>query len=92
MSLTNLYTFIQFNKAMKDIGFKNITVFEKTKEIVPSAKRFNRICRIMYPFIMVATKICIIPKIIITGCIAGIVQYEALQLELAGYGIMYGEK
>lgn len=92
MLLPNLYTFDQFEDAMKESGFKHVTVFDKTHEILPSAKRFYLICRFMYPFIILAAILRIVPNIFIAGCKAGIVQYEAVQAGVGGYGIMYGER
>lgn len=71
---------------------KVMAVFDKTHEILPSAKRFSLICRFMYPFIIIAAILHIVPNIFIAGCKAGIVQYEAVQAGVGGYGIMYGEK
>jgi hypothetical protein len=92
MLLPNLSTFEQFETAMKQAGFKNITVFEKTKEIVPSSKRLAVICRVMMPLIVLAAKMHWVPEIFIAGCKAGMVQYEAVLVGVGGYGIMYGEK
>jgi SAM-dependent methyltransferase len=92
MLLPNLYTFGQFEDAMKKTGFKHVSVVDKTHEIVPSAKRFYLICRFMYPLIVIAATFRIVPKIFIAGCNAGIIQYEAVQAGVGGYGIMYGEK
>jgi tocopherol O-methyltransferase len=92
MLLPNLSTFEQFETAMKQAGFKNITAFDKTKEIVPSSKRLAVICRVMMPLIVLAAKMHWIPEIFIAGCKAGMVQYEAVLLGVGGYGIMYGEK
>jgi tocopherol O-methyltransferase len=92
MLLPNLYTFKQFENAMGLSGFKNIKVIDKTQEILPSAKRFNRICHFLYPFIFIAANIHLIPKILIAGCKAGIVQYNGVQSGLGGYAVMYGEK
>lgn len=92
MLLPNLYTFGQFEDAMQKTGFKHVTVFDKTHEIVPSAKRFSLICRFMYPLIVLAAVFHIVPYIFIAGCKAGFVQYKAVQAGVGGYGIMYGEK
>jgi len=92
MLLPNLYTFGQFEDTMKKTGFKHVTVIDKTNEIVPSAKRFYLICRFMYPLIVIAATFRIVPKIFIAGCKAGIIQYEAVQAGVGGYGIMFGEK
>ena len=92
MLLPNLYTFDQFEDAMKKTGFKHVTVFDKTHEVLPSVKRFYLICRFMYPLIVIAAVLHIVPYIFIAGCKAGIVQYEAVQGGVGGYGIMYGEK
>jgi tocopherol O-methyltransferase len=92
MLLPNLYTFDQFEDAMKKTGFKHVTVFDKTHEILPSAKRFALISRFMYPLMIIAAILHIVPNIFIAGCRAGIVQYEVVQAGVGGYGIMYGEK
>ena len=46
----------------------------------------------MYPLIVIAAVLHIVPYIFIAGCKAGIVQYEAVQAGVGGYGIMYGER
>ena len=92
MLLPNLYTFVQFEDAMKKTGFKHVTVFDKTHEILPSAKRFYLISRFLYPLIVIAATLHIVPNIFIAGCKAGFVQFEGVQAGVGGYGIMYGEK
>ena len=92
MLLPNLYTFDQFEDAMKKTGFKHVAVFDKTHEVLPSVKRFYLICRFMYPLIVIAAVLHIVPYIFIAGCKAGVVQYEAVQAGVGGYGIVYGEK
>ncbi len=90
--LPNVYTFKQFENAMGLSGSKNIKVIDKTQEILPSAKRFNRICHVLYPFIFIAANIHLVPKVLIAGCKAGIVQYKGVQSGLGGYAVMFGEK
>ncbi len=92
MLLPNLSTFGQFEGAMKKTGFKHVTVFDKTHEILPSAKRFYLMSRFTYPLIIIAAILRIVPNFFIAGCKAGIVQYEAVQAGVVGYGMMYGEK
>src|SRR2546430_3172547 len=92
MLVPNLYTFDHFEDAMKETGFKHVTVFDKTHEVLPSVKRFYLICRFMYPLIVIAAVLHIVPYVFIAGCKAGIVQYEAVQAGVGGYGIMYGEQ
>ncbi len=46
----------------------------------------------MAPLIVIAAVLHIVPYVFIAGCRAGIVQYEAVQAGVGGYGIMYGEK
>lgn len=92
MLVPNLSSFHQFKQYMEAIGFKNIKVFDKTKEALPSSKRLHIIARLMYPFLYIATKIHLLPRILLDNCIAGIVQYEGVKINLAGYGIFYGEK
>jgi hypothetical protein len=46
----------------------------------------------MYPLIVIAAVLHIVPYIFIAGCKAGIVQSEAVKAGVGGYGIMYGEK
>ncbi len=82
----------QFETAKKTAGFNNIQVFDKTQEILPSSKRFSRICHFMYPLIVVAAKLHVVPDILIAGYNVGMVQYEAVLSGLGGYGILCGEK
>jgi tocopherol O-methyltransferase len=92
MLLPNLYSFDQFEDAMTKTGFQHVNVVDKTHEVLPSVRRFYLICRFMYPLIVMAAVLHIVPYIFIAGCKAGIVQSEAVQAGVGGYGIMYGEK
>src|SRR3989338_2260335 len=92
MLLPNLSSFSKFENKMKSVGFIKLKKFDKTKNILPSSRRMNRITKILYPFLSIAVKISLLPSLFLINCKAAIVQYEGVKRGLFGYGIFYAEK
>ena len=82
----------QFRKSMEAVGFKNIKFWDKTQEILPSSKKIYNMCLIGYPLAKITEKLKMTSKILTQNNLAGIVQYQAIKIGLAQYGVFYGEK
>lgn len=91
-ALPNIATVRDFENDMKRVGFKDVTFWNKTKEIGPSSKRMYRLCSFSYPFAVVLEKLKLTSKILTLNNRAGVVQYKGVQIGLGGYGVFYGEK
>ncbi len=92
LSLPSLDTFNQFRASLERSGFRNIQLWDKSKEILPSSRRMFKMCKFGYLFAKLTEKLRLTPKLLTKNNLAGIVQYEAMKIGLGCYGVFYGEK
>lgn len=92
LALPGLDTPKQFETEMKNVGFKKTKFYDMAKEIMPSSKRIYNMSRYGYIISLVLEKLHIVPHLMTANCKAGLVQYEAMKLEIGAYGVFYGEK
>lgn len=88
----NLETSLYFKELMEKVGFKNIVVWDKTREILPSAKRIYKMSCISYPISKITEKLGITSKILTKNNKAGIDQLYLFENRIITYQVFYGEK
>lgn len=91
-ALQNLANDIEFEEAIKDVGFKNIMKFDKVNESIPSSKKIYRLSRISYPLSWLTEKIGLTPKLLTKNNLAGITQYRIIKNGILGHKVFYAEK
>lgn len=90
--IPNLPTVVQFKQILIDLGFKNITYYDKVNEIkISSLRLFNR-SRKVRPFTYLLCKLRIWPKSVHLGVSASYYQKACLEKDLTTYGILLAEK
>ena len=92
LALPNLASIESFRQSMKEVGFSNITFWDKTEEALPSSKRLYDMCKFGYPIAKVTEKLRLTSPILTKNNLAGIAQYKALQIDLGAYGVFLGIK
>lgn len=88
----NLSTVRQFKESMKIVGFKNIQVWDKTNEIMPSALKIYKMSLWSYPLSKITQKLGLILEILTKNNKAGIDQLFLFKNRIITYQIFYGEK
>jgi cyclopropane fatty-acyl-phospholipid synthase-like methyltransferase len=83
--LPNLANTETFKKDLETAGFRNVRMWEKTQEILPSSKRIYIISRFCRPLFWALQKLRITTDIATKNSLAGIAG-------MAGYEVFYGEK
>jgi cyclopropane fatty-acyl-phospholipid synthase-like methyltransferase len=92
MVLPNLDMVDQFKKSLREVGFRNIKYWEKTREIMPSLRRLYVLSLICYPLFLLSGKLRITKDALTKSSRAGIALFKLVKLGLAGYGVFYAEK
>lgn len=92
MALPNLAHENEFKKYLEEVGFKNIRIYDKAKEVIPSAKKIYRMSIFSYPISLLLEKMHITPKILTKNNLAGIAQYRIIKNGLMGHRVFYAEK
>lgn len=92
MALPNLALESEFKKSLEEVGFKNIKIYDKANETLPSAKKLYSMCRIGYPFSWLTEKLHLTPSLITKNNLAGIAQYKIIKSGLAAHRVFYAEK
>src|SRR4030042_1573212 len=91
-AVPNLALAKDFEKMMREVGFKNIKVLDKTGEFMPSSQRILKIARFAYPISILTEKLHLTSPILTKHILAGIAQYKVFGGNLGGYFVFYGEK
>jgi len=92
MALPNLANENEFKTHLEEIGFKNIGIYDKAKEAIPSAKKIYKMSIFSYPISWILEKIHITPDILTKNNLAGIAQYKIIKNGLMGHRVFYAEK
>lgn len=92
LALPNLASEQQFKKDLESVGFKNIKIYDKTKEVWPSAKKIYRMSIFSYPISKLTEKLGLTPRLLTLNNLAGLTQYRVIKNGLAGLRVFYAEK
>lgn len=92
MALPNLAFESKFKQSLQDIGFKDIKIYDKTVETLPSARKIYKMSIFSYPIAKLIEKFHITPHLLTLNNLAGITQYRIIKSGLAGYRVFYAEK
>ncbi len=92
MALPNLALGTEFKKSLEEVGFKNIKIYDKVNETLPSAKKLYKMCLIAYPISWLTGKLHITPSLLTKNNLAGIAQYKIIKSGLAAHSVFYAEK
>lgn len=92
MALSNLALETEFRKYLEDVGFKNIKVYDKVKETLPSAKKIYRMSIFSYPISWISEKLRLTPSLLTKNNLAGIAQYQIIKNGIMGHRVFYAEK
>jgi cyclopropane fatty-acyl-phospholipid synthase-like methyltransferase len=92
LALPNLASEQQFKKDLENVGFKNIKVYDKTKEVWRSTKKIYRMSIFSYPLSKLTEKLGFTPHLLTLNNLAGITQYRVIKNGLAGLRVFYAEK
>lgn len=92
MALPNLALESQFKQALEKIGFKNIQIYDKVREVLPSAKKIYRMSIFSYPISKITAKLGLTPHLLTLNNLAGIAQYQVIKSGLAGHKVFSAKK
>ena len=83
MALPNLASEHRFKELLEEIGFKNIRIYDKTQEALPSAKKIYRMSILSYPMAKITELFHLTPHLLTLNNLAGITQYKVIKKGLA---------
>jgi cyclopropane fatty-acyl-phospholipid synthase-like methyltransferase len=92
LALPNLAVRYEFEKQMQEVGFHNVTNWDKTKEIIKSSKILFKRTSLLTPFAKIFYKLGLISPSVFKNGPAGIAQYKLVKSGTVGYAVFYGEK
>lgn len=92
MALYNLASEDEFKRNLEEAGFKNIKVFDKAKEALPSARKIYRMSLLSYPLSRLTEKLRLTPALLTKNNLAGLAQYRIINSGLMGHRVFYAEK
>ncbi len=92
MALSNLAYEYEFKKSLEEVGFKNIKIYDKAKETLPSAKKIYKMSIFSYPVSWVTKKLHLTPSLLTKNNLAGITQYRIIKNGIMGHRVFYAEK
>jgi cyclopropane fatty-acyl-phospholipid synthase-like methyltransferase len=92
LTLSNLAYETRFKKSLFEVGFKNIKIYNKAKDIVPSAKKIYQMSIFSYPFSKITEMLGITSAILTKNNLAGIAQYHIIKNGLMGHRVFCAEK
>ena len=92
MALSSLAYESEFHKNLEEVGFKNITVYDKAGETLPSAKKIYTMSIFSYPFSWVTEKLRLTPRLLTKNNRAGIAQYRIMKQGIAGHRVFFARK
>jgi tocopherol O-methyltransferase len=92
MALSNLAVESEFKKSLEEVGFKNIKIYDKVNETLPSAKKIYKMSIFSYPVSWVLEKMRITPSLLTKNNLAGITQYRIIKNGIMGHRVFYAEK
>ncbi len=90
--LPNLSSLESFERDLKELGFNNIKILDKTDRIMPTARKIRNKVRWGYPLAVALWKLNLVPELIVKNNYAGLLQYDLFQGGLMSYNVFYAEK
>ncbi len=90
--IEKLVTVDAFKEALLQAGFRDISFTDWTENIMPSAEKMYRITKRWHGFIVLATRLKMIPDIILKNNITGQVQLELFSKRMLVYGCIVAKK
>ena len=82
----------EFKKSLEEVGFKNIKIYDKVNETLPSAKKIYKMSIFSYPVSWALEKLRITPSLLTKNNLAGITQYRIIKNGIMGHRVFYAEK
>jgi len=92
MVLPNLSRKTEFEKYLKDAGFKKVKYIDKLKEVKPTTRIMSRLGYMGYPFLKLLGLIKVVPKSMAGHSVSCINQKRLVDNKLATYGVFVAEK
>jgi tocopherol O-methyltransferase len=92
MALSNLAYETEFKRSLEEVSFKNIRIYDKAKETLPSAKKIHRMSIFSYPTSWIFEKLHLTPSLLTKNNLAGITQFRIIKKGLMGHRVFYAEK
>jgi tocopherol O-methyltransferase len=92
MALSNLSFETDFKKSLEDVGFKNIKIYDKVNDTLPSAKKIYKMSIFSYPLSIILEKLKLTPPLLTKNNLAGITQYRIIKNGIMGHRVFYAEK
>ncbi len=92
MALSNLAFETDFKKSLEDVGFKNIKIYDKVNETIPSSKKIYKMSIFSYPLSIILEKLKLTPPLLTKNNLAGITQYRIIKNGIMGHRVFYAEK
>ncbi len=92
MALSNLAPESEFKKSLEEVGFKNIKIYDKVNETLPSTKKIYKMSIFSYPVAWITEKLHLTPSLLTKNNLAGITQYRIIKNGMMGHRVFYAEK
>ena len=92
MALSNLAFENNFKKSLEDVGFKNIKIYDKVNETIPSSKKIYKMSIFSYPLSIILEKLKLTPPLLTKNNLAGITQYRIIKNGIMGHRVFCAEK
>jgi tocopherol O-methyltransferase len=92
MALSNLALESDFENSLKEVGFKNIKIYDKVNETLPSAKKIHKMSIFSYPLSIILEILKLTPPLLTKNNLAGITQYRIIKNGIMGHRVFYAEK
>jgi tocopherol O-methyltransferase len=92
MALSNLAFETDFKKSFEDVGFKNIKIYDKINETLPSSKKIYKMSIFSYPLSIILEKLKLTPPLLTKNNLAGITQYRIIKNGIMEHRVFCAEK
>lgn len=91
-ALPGLESKARFEYCLRRSKFKNIKFYDKTRNVLRSAKIIHDRCLIAMPLAKFLSRLGIISNIVVKNMLSGIMAYKIIKASIGSYGIFYAEK
>jgi tocopherol O-methyltransferase len=91
-ALSSLESVDGFRAALEAAGFVGVSFVERTREVMPSARRIRRIGRVALPIIRGLRRLRLVPEGQIAHAIACVRQHTVLERRIGVYGVFTAHK
>jgi tocopherol O-methyltransferase len=90
--ISNLSFASDFKKSLKEVGFKDIKIYDKASATLYSSKKIYKMSIFSWPLSIITEKIGLTNCLLTKNNLAGIVQYPLFKNKLIGHRVFYAEK